>query len=225
MIKHRKYAVKFMITALIISLCVHAANQLLIYKLYADQDYATSSTFMNFYDIKEDTIDVLFLGSSHAVDAFIPQELYEEYGITSYNFGSTNQSVALSYYLLKETLRFQQPQAVVIDAYFMFSRYDDERPLNSTEDDLRPAMDHMKWSPVKLEAILDLCMLDTFLDPVSFLLPNIRYHYRWKELGEDDFKAEEKRWQDFKFGYEMFGGSNDLEYHPLIGGAAMKPRK
>lgn len=65
--------------------------------------------------MQKDTVDVLFLGSSHGVTSFLPQELYNQYGITGYNLGCEQQGMVTSYYWLKEALRYQSPKAVVLD--------------------------------------------------------------------------------------------------------------
>ena len=43
---------------------------------YQNSSYPTTSTFEGFYKMKRDTVDVLILGSSVAVNAFDPQQLY-----------------------------------------------------------------------------------------------------------------------------------------------------
>ena len=44
--------------------------------------------YADFFDMaKKDQIDVLFIGSSHVINAVNPAVLYNEYGYTSYNMG------------------------------------------------------------------------------------------------------------------------------------------
>ena len=74
-----------------------------------------TSGYYQFYKMREHSVDVLFLGSSVTVNAFSPQEIYNKYGIRSYNLGSEQQSPICSYYWLKEALRFQKPQVVLLD--------------------------------------------------------------------------------------------------------------
>lgn len=212
--RHCKFAVKCIVTALVILLCTSQVNELLIYKVFADHEYATSPSFMNFYELDRNSVDVLILGSSHAQTSIIPQELYDQYGITSYNLGSNAQSVVLSYYILRDVLRTQQPEVVVLETYMLFPYYEEES-LNCTDSEIRRVLNHMQLSPVKLEAIYDLCSHDEDLNALSYLLTNIQYHDRWKELDENDFRTQERRWDDFLMGYELFTGTNDLAYEPL----------
>ena len=50
--------------------------------------WPTTSTYRQFYQMEPNSVDVLFLGSSLVVNAFAPQEIYNDYGIRSYNLAS-----------------------------------------------------------------------------------------------------------------------------------------
>lgn len=60
-----------------------------------------------FYDEPKNTLDVIFIGSSHVMCSVYPMELYDRYGIASYVFASSAQLLPQSYYQLKEALRYQ----------------------------------------------------------------------------------------------------------------------
>ncbi len=137
----------------------------------------------------KNTVDVLFLGSSVTVNAFIPQELYNTYGIRSYNLGCEQQSMYLTYYWLREALRFQTPKAVVLDTKFMWPVHPED-PINTVEALTRKCIDSMKYSKIKAEAIHELCKIDKNQSELSYYLTNIRYHSRWTELGEYDIDDE-----------------------------------
>ena len=78
-------------------------NQILEPKyLYKNSTWPTTSSYHQFYQMEENTIDVLFFGSSVCVNAFSPQEIYNSCGIRSYNLGSEQQSIFLSYFWLNE---------------------------------------------------------------------------------------------------------------------------
>ena len=49
----------------------------------------------------------------------------------------------------------------------------------------------MRWSPVKWEAVHDICNYDKKQTLGSYYFPNIRYHTRWKELEENNFISGE----------------------------------
>lgn len=145
-------------------------------------DYWPTTAVVNgMYALEKNSIDVLFLGSSHVMTAVSPMQIYEETGITSYNLGTEQQSMFTSYYLLKEALQTQNPKVVVLDMHFLFA-YNFETPINSDEQFVRKTFDCMKWSSNKLEAIRNLCSLDDTHTWGNYLLPILRYHSRWNDL-------------------------------------------
>ncbi|MDE7246300.1 MAG: hypothetical protein K2N43_00260 [Lachnospiraceae bacterium] len=169
---------------LIFAVCYYAYCRLITPKFFTDIDWPTTTTCAGFYDLEKDSADVIFLGSSHGVTSFVPQEIYNQYGITSYNLSTDEQGVVTSYYWLKEALRYQSPKAVVLECYFCFPYYVDE-PLNSDETATRKAFDFMRWSTVKAEAVKTICELDENQDVWSYYLPHLRYHERWLWEGFD----------------------------------------
>ena len=148
--------------------------------------WPTSTTYSQFYEMEENSIDVLFMGSSVTMNYFSPLQIYKDYGIRSFNLGGEQQSPFLSYYWLKEALRYQNPQAVVMDVRFCYP-YHPEQAINTSEGLTRKAIDPMRLSPVKMELVHELCALDSGHDELSYYLTNLRYHDRWKTLEKSDF--------------------------------------
>ncbi len=139
--------------------------------------------------MEENSIDVLFLGSSVVANAISPQEIYDDYGIRSYNLASSGQSIFFNYYWLREALKYQSPQVVVLDSKFIFSLYPDSA-LNTTEGTYRECTNSMHWSSNKVDMINELCKYDSSQDKLSYYLTNLRYHTRWTELQEIDANPE-----------------------------------
>ena len=122
--------------------------------------------------------DVLFLGDCEVYESFTPPTLWEEYGIPAYIRGTPQQLIWHSYYLLEDTLRYETPKAVVYNVYAMCYG----EPQNEAYN--RITLDGMRLSPVKLRAIRASMTADETM--ISYLLPLLRYHSRWKELTEED---------------------------------------
>ena len=80
--------------------------------------YYFSEQYREFYNMEKDTVDVLFLGTSHSYCGFSPQDFYDLHGIRSYNLGSSRQGIWLSYYWLKEALKTQKPKIVVKEVHY-----------------------------------------------------------------------------------------------------------
>ena len=99
-----------------------------------------------YYDTA-DTHDVIFIGDCEVYEGFVPATLFEEYGITSYVRGSSQQTVWQSYYILEETLERETPKAVVFNVLAL--KYG-ETPLESIS---RMSLEDMEWSGAKLDAI------------------------------------------------------------------------
>lgn len=196
----------------ILILSLYFINETLMPK-YIQQNsmWPTTSSYNQFYEMEEDTIDVLFLGSSVTVNAFSPQEIYNNYGIRSYNLGSEQQSIFLSYYWLKEALRFQSPEVVVLDTYFLFTLHP-ECKINTTEPLTRKCLDPMKWSEVKREAVSALCDIDESQSEISYYLKNLRFHSRWSELTEYDIVREEVQYSELK-GYAPIHAYGPASYN------------
>lgn len=142
-------------------------------------EFSNTVTFREFYELKPNTVDVLFLGSSHGEFAFSPMELYSNYGLTGYNLCSGEQSIPLSYYWLLEALRTQQPKVVVLDCFFLFDYTGS--PMNTPEPSVRRAIDPLRLSGVKLQAIREICELDQSYDPLSYFFPVVLYHEAWQD--------------------------------------------
>ncbi len=180
------YLIKAVAFTIITVLVVLVINRMENPKYFYNSTWPTTATYTGFYKMPQNSVDVLFLGSSHAASGICPQELYDQYGITSYNLGCEQQNVLVSYYWLKEALNYQNPRAVVIDTY-MLQSYKAEEPLNTSEVCTRKAIDYMRWGKVKFSAINDICKEDTNQDIWSYYLTNIRFHSRWTWIEESDF--------------------------------------
>ena len=88
--------------------------------------------------------DVLFLGDCEVYETFVPAILWEKYGISSYVRGSAQQLIWQSYYILKETLQYEKPKAVVFNVYSL--KYG--KPQSEAYN--RMCLDGMKMSSSKI---------------------------------------------------------------------------
>lgn len=221
--KHLRFVFKSFIFLIILTMCLYSVNKILIPKFTSENGWPTTTTFINFYEMEKNTIDVLFLGSSHIASSLIPQVMYDEHGITSYNLGSEQQNMAISYFWLKEALNYQQPKAVILDCYFL--ELVSMNPLNSEESFTRKSIDYMRWSPTKIEAINEICKLDTQQSKLSYYLPNIRFHSRWKNLEEQDFYSKTYLGSQEKLkGYKILDRRSKVEdYIPISENNSCKP--
>lgn len=102
-----------------------------------------------FYSEPKDTIDVLYVGSSPLLRGVSPMVMWQEHGFTGYVRASALQAPSVSYGLLAESLKYQNPELVVLLCDNIFSDYD----YAEREGDLRRGLDGMKMSKYKLDII------------------------------------------------------------------------
>ena len=69
-----------------------------------------------FYAEPENSLDVICIGSSHVFLDISPMAMWKAEGITAYDLTSSIQRMWVSYYYLKEALKYQTPKVVVLDA-------------------------------------------------------------------------------------------------------------
>lgn len=88
--------------------------------LFSALNMATSleeKRWKEFYNLPRDSIDVIFIGNSHNYVAFQPQIIDDIVPVRSYVIGGGGENVVLSYYELREVLRYQHPKMVVLETF------------------------------------------------------------------------------------------------------------
>lgn len=124
--------------------------------------------------------EVLMVGDCEVYENISTIELWRKYGITSYIRGSAQQLVWQSYYLLEDALRYETPKVVVFNVLAL--KYD--KPQSEAYN--RMSIEGMRWSASKIGAIrASMTEDEKFTD---YLFPLLRYHARWSELTDDDFR-------------------------------------
>ncbi len=132
-----------------------------------------------FYELEEDSVDVLILGSSHAFENFNTGLLWDEYGMSSFILAGSVQPMWNTYYYLKEALKTQTPQLIILEGYTttLLSEYsDDSRIMKNTYG--------LKWSMDKINAVKISSSRERWGE---FLLEYSQYHTRYTELSKEDF--------------------------------------
>ena len=134
--------------------------------------------------------DVIFIGDCEVYANFTPMEMYRSQGLTAYVRGSSQQLIWQSYYVLKETLKYEIPKVVVFNVNSM--RYGE--PISEAFN--RLTLDQMKWSADKV-AMIQASMMEEE-DFFSYVFPILRYHSRFDELTMEDityfFTEKQNTW-------------------------------
>lgn len=154
-----------------------------------------------FYNSPENEYDVMFFGSSNTYCSFNPLEIWEKTGVKSYVFATQQQPVWASYHYMKEAFKTQKPKLAVMDV-LMFSKNDEyyDDGVNYT------FCDNMPFSVNKVELAYASAPAG---ERFGLLCRFFKYHSRWSELNEQDFKYRKKDMQDFSKGFYVLTSEYD----------------
>ena len=138
------------------------------------------SQWHSYYKQKPNTVDVLFIGSSHVYCDIDNGILWDDYGISSYDLGGAESPMWVTYYHLKEAMKYQTPKAVFMEISLAGIRQVNEQPEFWTEDNNYG----MRWNANRINQLKDNTIEKTF---PKILFPLSAMHTRYKELNENDF--------------------------------------
>ena len=138
--------------------------------------------FAGFYESKEE-FDVLFLGSSQMYRSVYPMELWDEYGITSYNMGASASLLPENYWIKKNASLYHKPHLVVVDTRGV--NINGKTPADRAK--IHEALDTMPLTKTKIEAVEDL--IDTKEARWEYFFPFSVFHNRWEELNKNDSES------------------------------------
>lgn len=176
-----------------------------------------------FYTEKKNDIDVLFLGSSNCFCTIDPLVLYEEYGIASYDFASSSQTMDISLLYLKEALKKQKPKVVALEVNYLPG----QNVSGNVENSMLWGLTNMPLTIDKLQCIYKLLgKVDE--EYMSYVFPLLRYHERWKEISKQDYTYMTQDKTNWSKGYlrtdEVFGSPVDLSEYTQEGASWLDER-
>ncbi len=135
------------------------------------------------YDQPKNTIDVVFLGSSHVHCGINTAKLFEDYGIAGYDLSSAEQSLWVSYHYLKEICKYQKPKVVVLD-FFSAAAFMEDYKYHY--EFLSDSLYGMRLSANKLQ--LMAAAFDNKQELWNMYFPSFfGYHDRYNNLDKKDF--------------------------------------
>lgn len=144
--------------------------------------YAKNREFME----ESDAYDVLFFGNSHMANAVYPLELWNDYGMTSYNLAGFGNQLPITYWNVINALERSDPCLVVVDCHSITS----EEKVHQKEM-LHVQIDHLPFSFQKVEMVNDL--IEEPGERLEFIWPFSVYHDRWWDLDQADFEKSINR--------------------------------
>lgn len=152
-----------------------------------------------FYELEDDTVDVLFLGSSHAFEDYNTSVLWDEYGMASYILGGSMQPMWNTYYYLKEALKTQTPELIVLEGFGLV--YSD---AYLTDAQLYKNCMGLKSFDNRVSNII---ISGDNSKKINMLFPIMNFHNRYSELSYEDFMDDKgdifyKNWKGFGCNFE-----------------------
>lgn len=181
------------IISTILILCMLAGIGLTVNSVTLNRTSEGCIQLADFYDMPKDTVDVLFIGSSHVYYSVNTCQLYDEYGMASYLLASPGQPVWISYYFLEEALKTQSPGLVVFDVCTLYQTEDNFGSMSWE------SLISMKPSRTKWEAVKEVGSGSELMDEVGAFFSFPYYHTRYSELTERDYRNTDRvRYNGYK---------------------------
>ncbi len=212
-----KKAIKIIAFILVLALALSGVCNILKFK-HVDGIYPLSI----FYELPKNSCDVMFFGSSHAFEGINPAILWREHGIPGYVMAGSAQPLWSTYYYIKEALKYQDPEVIVLD---IDSTYFDEE--FQRDDDLGTDYSRMvknlmglrlsadKWNAVNVGASPEYRL--------ELMLGFPSYHTRYNELGTQDFTGYWERYPEHWKGYVEHTGHQFFSPTDLSNSVDRKP--
>lgn len=135
--------------------------------------------FSGFYAEKNDTLDIVMIGSSPVFPYYAAPKLWGETGIAMYPLSSNMQRPVAMRYLVEETEKTQSPKLYIFEMR-MFTIED--AGLSENMAYTRGVTDNLKYSPLRFRTIQAMVPENDGEGRISFYLDIMKYHTNWKML-------------------------------------------
>lgn len=143
---------------------------------YSDNEYR------RFYKNSSD-YEVLFFGPSVVHYSISPMQLWNDYGITSYNMANDSERLTMTYYNIINSLDYCSPKVIVVALDSM--AWAGSKRDNTLKD--HNFIDAVPLSTNKIREVKEVFEKNEF---VEYLVPFTLYHSRWNELSKEDFEID-----------------------------------
>ncbi len=159
--------------ALIIFYAAAQVTAIAFAKQYDDRNGTqkiTSYQIEDFYAVPKNSIDVLILGSSHAMCTYDPARIESEFNLKTFNLGTALQQPDTAYYLLCEALKTQKPKYLIYDVYFkVMEEEHSKEQVTTVLKELKFSGNAISlfWNNLKLDDKLDF--YNNYLNPFGRL--------------------------------------------------------
>lgn len=147
-----------------------------------------------------ESADVLYFGSSMVYCDVAPAIVYDETGLTGFVMAGPEQTMAITYYYVREALRSQSPQAVCVEVSgLFFDRYQNFTMANLVQ---------MPWDFNRLGAVVHGARPSEMAEA---LFPVLAYHERFYSEDLAVLRAQLSPQPDIHAGYTPLHGGTPPE--------------
>ncbi len=154
----------------------------------------------------DNTIDIAGIGSSDLYSAFVPMQVFENYGYTSTVISSPHQTTLESFGFMKELLKKQSPKVIIIETDMLY----ENAPKFNGKEVPEKKLDKLK---TKASAFFNNFNSDRFEDIIQSRFSVFTFHDKWKSFNplkpENPFKGEKFKTCDH--GYNFNDSVNPAE--------------
>ncbi len=194
--KTKKELILILVLAIALSAFAAVASAVTIPKR---MDYG--STWGRFLQEEENSLDVLFFGSSISYCDVIPSEIWDSTGISSYVMSGPEQTIPISYYYLKQTCKTQSPKVIFLEVTGMFfEQYQNYTKVN------------IGYMPRGINRLCATLFAAEKSERAGLFFPLYNYHSRWSSLESTDVKVAAMGYpQDDLAGYTFLNTSAPMD--------------
>ena len=167
----------------------------------------------------EDSIDIIYIGTSRINGGINPAVVFNEIGATGYNFGSTSPTLFGMYYELRYAFKHQKPEYVVMELSDIHQKRTPNVTGGVVKNGYEKSIRNMPDKKLFLEMLWDNQFVFGQSDALNYLFPLLQYHDRWKEVTRKDFSSEPFRfdgYEEFLKGTYMRADYVDLSAEPMF---------
>lgn len=167
----------------------------------ADYNYQT-------FQMMEENPDILIVGTSLTEYAISPNELYKDYGFTSYNLSAHSQMLDTMYYVLDTALKYKEPKLIIVS-----TDYINELTSKSTlNDEIISIRDLNAGLGNQLKYLYSHFGTKT-MEYIKFYLPVFQFHSQLLDgtLNIDKMKRNNYLKKLYQKGYSYLDGIKEIE--------------
>ena len=160
----------------------------------------------------QDSLDILWAGTSHVVQGISPMEIYRDTGIKSHLMSMSAQRAVTAYYLLKQALKRQSPKLFIMDVSAFTYTEEHLKDKNNWQQTIDALDISMLGTRVEMAKKLSEIMGEPFDDEYlrRSVFPLLQYHTHYM-LNRYDWRDTHKDQVYYRKGYDLQYRSQEVQ--------------